>query len=143
MEGKEITGVDKSGNAITRKPSENEAFSALVFKTMADPFVGKLTLLRTYSGTLKSDSSTYNVNKDRVERIGQLFLVKGKTRNPLLKYLPEILEQSPNFRRLPLETPSRTRTTLSVSKELFSRLRSFLWRLSQKPKVMKRRSEAV
>ncbi|HAH97356.1 MAG TPA: elongation factor G [Firmicutes bacterium] len=83
VDGKEITGVDKNGAAITRKPSENEAFSALVFKTMADPFVGKLTLLRAYSGTLKSDSSTYNINKDRVERIGQLFVVKGKSQEPV------------------------------------------------------------
>lgn len=78
----EVTGKDRSGNEATRKPSENEAFSALVFKTMADPFVGKLTLFRVYSGTLKSDSSAYNANKDRSERVGQLFLVKGKNQEP-------------------------------------------------------------
>lgn len=82
MDAGEVSGKDRSDADVTRQPSENESFSALVFKTMADPFVGKLTLFRVYSGTLKSDSSTYNANKDRTERIGQLFLVKGKTQEP-------------------------------------------------------------
>lgn len=66
----------------TRKPSDTEPFSALVFKTMADPFVGKLTLFRIYSGVIKSDSQVYNSSKGKNERIGQLFIIKGKTQEP-------------------------------------------------------------
>lgn len=59
-----------------RKPED--AFSALVFKTMADPYVGKLTYFRVYSGAIKSDSQVYNANKERDERIGQLYMLRGK-----------------------------------------------------------------
>ncbi|HBE78637.1 MAG TPA: elongation factor G [Firmicutes bacterium] len=62
-----------------RKPADNEPFSALVFKTMADPFVGKLTIFKVSSGVIKSDSQVFNANKGAMERIGQLFAIKGKT----------------------------------------------------------------
>lgn len=57
--------------------------AALVFKTTADPYVGKLTYLRVYASTLYSDSSVWNATKSRVERIGQLFLVRGKNQEPV------------------------------------------------------------
>jgi elongation factor G len=56
--------------------------AALVFKTTADPYVGKLTYLRVYSGTLKGDSQAWNSNKGAAERIGQLFTVRGKSQEP-------------------------------------------------------------
>ncbi|MDO8588641.1 MAG: elongation factor G [Armatimonadota bacterium] len=59
-----------------RKP--DDAFSALVFKTMADPYVGKLTYFRVYSGSMKSDSQVFNSNKGREERIGQVYFLRGK-----------------------------------------------------------------
>ncbi len=65
------------------KANENEKFSALVFKTMADPYVGKLTFFRVYSGSLKSDSTIYNATKKISERVGQLFLMKGKNQEPV------------------------------------------------------------
>ncbi|HHT48622.1 MAG TPA: elongation factor G [Firmicutes bacterium] len=61
----------------------NGPVAALVFKTMADPFVGKLTLFRVYSGKVNSDSSLWNATRNQEERIGQLFLVKGKTQIPV------------------------------------------------------------
>ncbi|MCL4425389.1 MAG: elongation factor G [Firmicutes bacterium] len=74
-----VKGVNPKNNSeVTRKPEVKEPFSALVFKTMADPFVGRLNLFRVYSGTLKSDSHVYNSSKGRSERIGQLFLPRGK-----------------------------------------------------------------
>ncbi len=75
----EIAGAQEDEK---RKPSDSEPFSALVFKTMADPFVGKLTLFRVFSGVLKSDSQVYNSSKGKNERIGQLFIIKGKTQEP-------------------------------------------------------------
>jgi elongation factor G len=56
--------------------------AALVFKTTADPFVGKLTYFRVYSGTIHSNGEVWNGNKNHAERIGQLFLVRGKTQEP-------------------------------------------------------------
>jgi elongation factor G len=67
----------------TRSPSESEPFSALVWKTMADPYVGKLTLFRVYSGKFASNTSCLNSTKNRVERIGQLYTVKGKNQEPV------------------------------------------------------------
>lgn len=72
-----IIGVDKSGEPIERKATTDEKFSAQVFKTMADPYAGRLTIFRIYSGTLSGDSF-YNSSKDCEERFGQLFLPEGK-----------------------------------------------------------------
>ncbi|NPV71731.1 MAG: elongation factor G [Firmicutes bacterium] len=75
----EVRGLNpRTKEEETRKCAKDAPFSALVFKTMADPYVGKLTVFRVYSGTLKSDTQTYNASKDRTERIGQLFVLKGK-----------------------------------------------------------------
>ncbi|MDQ7793381.1 MAG: elongation factor G [bacterium] len=68
----------RSSEDVSRRPAEDEPFSALVFKTMADPYVGRLTLFRVYSGVLRSDSHAYNPRPGRTERIAQLFLVRGK-----------------------------------------------------------------
>jgi elongation factor G len=67
-----------SGQDVIRKTDENEPFSALVFKTTADPFVGKVSFLRVFSGSLKPDTSVYNASKDKTERIGNLFTMRGK-----------------------------------------------------------------
>lgn len=77
-----------SKEIIQRKASAEEPFSALVFKTMADPFAGKLNILRVYSGTLKSESELYNANKKVKERFGQIFLVEGKKQLPVDIALP-------------------------------------------------------
>ena len=60
------------------EPDESAPLAALVFKTTADPYVGKLTYLRVYSGVIKSDSSVWNATKKRAERIGQLYMIRGK-----------------------------------------------------------------
>ena len=64
------------------EPDESAPLAALVFKTTADPYVGKLTYLRVYSGIIKSDSSVWNATKKRAERIGQLYMIRGKTQEP-------------------------------------------------------------
>jgi len=73
----------KTGANEAREPKEDGPFSAMVFKTISDPYTGKLTLFRVYSGTLKSDSSVYNPNRDAVERIGQIFELEGKKQRPI------------------------------------------------------------
>jgi elongation factor G len=72
-----------SDDVIQREPSPDAPFSGIVFKTMADPFAGKLTLLRVYSGTFGADSTLYNPNKKIKEKFGQIFLLEGKKQKPL------------------------------------------------------------
>ena len=67
------------------KPGDSSHLAALVFKTSADPYVGKLTYLRVYAGFVHSDTQVWNANKAREERIGQLFVVRGKTQEPVVQ----------------------------------------------------------
>lgn len=73
----------KSGGEESREPDTAAPFSAMVFKTVSDPFTGKLSLFRVYSGTVKSDSSVYNSTKETSERIGQILLPEGKKYKPV------------------------------------------------------------
>ncbi|MCX7842228.1 MAG: elongation factor G [Clostridia bacterium] len=67
------------------KTSADAPLSALVFKTIADPFVGKISLFRVYSGTLKSDSTVYNSSSEKTEKTAQLFMLRGKKQLPVDK----------------------------------------------------------
>ncbi|MFH1481185.1 MAG: elongation factor G [Pseudomonadota bacterium] len=73
----------QSEEIIQRAPTLDAPLSALVFKTVADPFAGKLSLLRVVTGTLHSDSTVYNANKDTKEKFGQIFLMEGKKQQPI------------------------------------------------------------
>jgi len=73
---------------VSRVPEPDAPFSAIIFKTMADPFAGKLTLLRVISGTLKADSTVYNVNKEFKEKFGQIFLPEGKKQQSIEMAIP-------------------------------------------------------
>jgi elongation factor G len=73
----------KTGEPETREPKEEAPFSAFIFKTIADPFAGRLNLFRVYSGTVNADSTIYNSKKDAKERIGQIFLLEGKKQKPV------------------------------------------------------------
>ncbi|MCC5465081.1 elongation factor G [Pelosinus baikalensis] len=70
-----------SKEIVERKASDG--FSALVFKTTADPFVGRLSYIRIFSGSMKPDSMIYNASKEKTERIGNLFTLRGKHQEPL------------------------------------------------------------
>ncbi len=72
----------KDNKTIERKTDPKEPFSAYVFKTIADPYAGKLSLFRVYSGTLRADSSVLNTTNDSKERIGQIFYLLGKKHVP-------------------------------------------------------------
>jgi elongation factor G len=75
----QIKGKDpKTGNEVLRKPVPEDPLSAIVFKTINDPFAGKLSLVRVYSGTLKADSIVYNSSKDTREKVGSVFYIQGK-----------------------------------------------------------------
>lgn len=72
-----------SGKELTRHPSDTEPFSALAFKIMVDPFVGRLTFMRVYSGTLKSGAMVYNVISGKKERIGRLLKMHANHREDI------------------------------------------------------------
>ena len=78
-----ITGVDMNGKEIARHPSDSEPFSALAFKVMTDPFVGRLTFIRVYSGHLNSGSYVLNSNKDKKERVGRLLQMHANNREEI------------------------------------------------------------
>ena len=80
-----IKGVDMDGNEIERHSSDEEPFSALAFKIMADPFVGKLAFFRVYSGTMNSGSYVYNSTKDKKERVGRILQMHANKRQELDK----------------------------------------------------------
>jgi elongation factor G len=79
-----VTGVRQNGKEPpVRKVSDDEPFSALVFKIMTDPFVGQLAFFRVYSGQLKSGSSVYNSTRDSIERIGRLLKMHANKREEI------------------------------------------------------------
>ncbi len=80
-----IKGVDLEGNEVERHSSDDEPFSALAFKIMTDPFVGKLAFIRVYSGVLKSGSYILNATKDKKERVGRLLQMHANKRAELDK----------------------------------------------------------
>ena len=80
-----IKGVDPDGNEVERHASDDEPFSALAFKIMADPFVGKLAFFRVYSGTLNSGSYVLNATKDKKERVGRILQMHANKRAELDK----------------------------------------------------------
>ncbi|MCR5801511.1 MAG: elongation factor G [Lachnospiraceae bacterium] len=80
-----IKGVDLEGNEIERHSSDDEPFSALAFKIMADPFVGKLAFFRVYSGTMNSGSYVLNATKDKKERVGRILQMHANHRAELDK----------------------------------------------------------
>ena len=80
-----IKGTDMDGNEIERHSSDEEPFSALAFKIMADPFVGKLAFFRVYSGTINSGSYVYNSTKGKKERVGRILQMHANKRQELDK----------------------------------------------------------
>jgi elongation factor G len=72
-----------TGNQEEIKPDSESPLSSLVFKTSADPYVGKLSYFRVYSGVMSSNSQAWNANKNSMERIGQLFTLLGKNQQPV------------------------------------------------------------
>ena len=76
--GTQIGVKPNTEDPVERQPTEEEPFSAMVFKTVNDPYAGKLSLMRVYSGTLAADTVVYNPNKDEKERISHLLEMEGK-----------------------------------------------------------------
>ncbi|MEW6217930.1 MAG: elongation factor G [Thermodesulfobacteriota bacterium] len=82
-------GTDpKTGSAVERLPAADAPFSAVVMKTMSDPYAGKLSIFRVLSGTITSDSTVTNTSKGASERLGQLLVLEGKSQRPVAEAGP-------------------------------------------------------
>ncbi len=82
-------GTDpKTGETSERRPDPEDPFSALVFKTIVDPYAGRLNVFRVYSGTLNPDSSFYNASKETKERCGQLLQIAGREQKAMTEAVP-------------------------------------------------------
>jgi elongation factor G len=77
-----VAARSAKGEEVVLAPDPNGVLAAQVWKTMADPYVGKLSYLKVVSGTLKSDSQVWNAARGKAERIGQLFVMRGKQQEP-------------------------------------------------------------
>ena len=73
-----VTAYDANNNPVQLMTSEEEKPSAFIFKTIADPFAGRISFMKVMSGVVTSDSQLYNANKEKTEKISQLFSLKGK-----------------------------------------------------------------
>lgn len=80
----DVQGVDPdNGNVLSRRPDPKEPFSALVFKIMTDPFIGRLAYVRVYSGSLEAGSGVYNANRQKRERVGRLVQMHADKREDI------------------------------------------------------------
>ncbi|MEJ5329106.1 MAG: elongation factor G [Desulfobaccales bacterium] len=79
----EVKGKTPAGEEVALAPDPDGPLAAQVFKTVADPYAGRLSIFRVYSGKMVSDSTVFNVNKGVAERYGQLFLLEGKGQKPV------------------------------------------------------------
>jgi elongation factor G len=79
--------VQKNNDVIELKTVPDEKLSALVFKTIADPFVGKITMFKVYTGTLNSNSVLLNTKTGKTEKLAQLFIMRGKKQLPVEKLI--------------------------------------------------------
>src|SRR5581483_5480789 len=76
---RDFPAVTEGGDATTLKASDTAPYTAFVWKTIADPFAGRITMLRVIAGTLKQDSNIHNQTRDSAERVGHLLALQGKT----------------------------------------------------------------
>jgi len=83
-----VTATDADGQEVQLDGKADGPLAALVFKTSADPFVGKLSYFRVYSGTFKSDTQITNATRDESERVGHLFTMTGKDQEPVAELAP-------------------------------------------------------
>lgn len=83
LDVKGIKGIDEDGEEVVKKANDDDAFSALAFKIMTDPYVGKLAFFRVYSGTLEAGSYIYNPNEEKKERVGRILEMHANDRKEI------------------------------------------------------------
>ena len=128
-------GIAPDGETeIVRRSADDEPFSALAFKVMADPFVGSLTFVRVYSGVLRGGAQVLNSAKGRRERIGRMLMMHAIRARTSTRRAPATLSRWPDSRIPPPATPCRTPRIPWRSSVWISPSRSSRWRSSRRPR---------
>src|SRR4029077_14967071 len=83
---RDLPAIDAKGSEITVKASDTAPYACFVWKTIADPFAGRITMLRVASGSIKPDTTVHNASRDTAERLGHLLVLQGKTQT----HVPEL-----------------------------------------------------
>jgi len=83
LERKPVEGLDPDGETVVRNPDPSEPFSAFIFKTISDPYAGKISIMRVFSGKLNGDCNSYNATKAVREKLGHIYRLVGKKEFPL------------------------------------------------------------
>ena len=99
----EIRDANAPMAALVFKTDANAPMAALVFKTTSDPFVGRLSFFRVFSGVIKSDSMVYNASREKEERFGTVFTMRGKTQIPM----KQVVAGAPRYSLNLLHSPCR------------------------------------
>src|SRR5206468_5385495 len=89
----------KDHASAERRGAAGEPYSAFVFKTIADPYSGKISLFRVYSGAIKSDTTVYNASRDTQERLGAILALQGKESEPVQEVRAGDIAAVPKLKR--------------------------------------------
>ncbi len=140
MDRRPMKAVGKDGAEVVIKADPNGPMTALVFKTIADPYAGKLSIFRVFSGTMKADSTVNNTTKGTKERIGQIMYIRGKARNRPTRRRPAISRRSQSSRIPPPAIRLPTNPAMSSFPASIPRRRSCFLPLNPRVRVTKTRS---
>ena len=105
--------ANTADGAVSMSPDSSGPLAALVFKTSADPFVGKLSYFRVYSGTFSSDNQLWNANEGQQERVGQVFEVRGKEQTAVPEFACGDIGATPKLNSVLTDTRSAHATISS------------------------------
>ncbi len=120
LDRQNVKATDADGAETTVEPVEDGPLCGFVFKTVSDPYVGNLTLFRVFSGTLAADSDFYNVTKRGKERVGSLFLLRGKEQVPVDMVYPGDIAAIPKLKNTDVnDTIAGTQSALTLPKIAF------------------------
>ena len=137
-----VTALGEDGEEIEIAPDEDGQLVAYVFKTLADPYAGRLNLFRVFSGVIKGDSQVSNVTRRAKERIGQILIPGERSTSRRTSWVPGISAPSPSSRRRVPATCSRRRTRRSRSRRSTCLPRSWPSPSSRRPRATRTRPPA-
>ena len=137
--GTELIKGQEEALEVVRKADDSEPFAALAFKIAADPYVGKLTYFRVYSGTLEAGARVLNVSTGRTERIGRILMMHANEREEVSRSTPATSPRPSGSSRSSPATRSPTPTTRSTSRTSSSPSPSSRSRSSRRPRSTRRR----
>ena len=132
--------AEMKGERIERKYSNDEPFSAFVFRTIADPFAGRINVMKVVSGQIDADATVYNSTRDEIERFGGLSVLQGKTLEKVNKAKTGDIVAVVKLKETQRATHFATKINRSSIQPLNTANRQLLLPLSRNHEQMKKRS---